>query len=146
MKKTTAYPQHIFCNICNGSRSLDVFNKQKVSMNTYYEASPYEQVPCLSQSEWMEIVSEGDISVDPLNNTICAMTKGYNVTNNQTVCHPEYFEAITKFCKIFSLPTYMIFILQTTQLWIQRDMLKATIIFVTSMIFFLSAEVLNLFK
>eukprot|EP00942_MAST-04A_sp_MAST-4A-sp1_P005344 g5344.t1 len=116
---------------------LTISLNQGKAMNTYYEASPYEQVPCLSQSEWMEIVSEGDISVDPLNNTICAMTKGYNVTNNQTVCHPEYFEAITQFCKIFSMPTYMIFILQTTQLWIQRDMLKATIIFMTSMVFYL---------
>ena len=48
---------------------------QGKAMNTYYDASPYEQVPCLSQFEWMEIVSEGNIDVDPLNYTICANWK-----------------------------------------------------------------------
>ena len=109
------------------------------AMLTYYDASPLEQVPCLSQSEWMEIVSEGSIDVAPLNSTICAMTKGYNITNNQTVCNPEHFEAITHHCKPFSLLSYFLFILQTTQLWIQRDMAKASTMFVVSMFFYLLA-------
>ena len=107
------------------------------AMLTYYDASPLEQVPCLSQSEWMEIASEGSIDVAPLNYTICAMTKGYNITNNQTVCNPEYFEAITHFCKPYSFLSYFVFVLQTTQLWIQRDMEKASTIFVVSMFFYL---------
>eukprot|EP00944_MAST-04C_sp_MAST-4C-sp1_P002067 g2067.t1 len=104
---------------------------------TYYSASPYEQVPCISQSEWMEIVSEGSIDVAPLNSTICAMTTGYNITNNATMCNVEHFEAITHYCKPYALLSYFVFILQTTQLWIQRDMAKATTVFILSMFFYL---------
>jgi hypothetical protein len=104
----------------------------------YYlnEYAPLNKTACLSQSEWMEIVSEASIDEAPFNEIVCNMTKSYNPALNVT-CEPKEFEAITLFCNVFGLPSFTIFVLQTMALWLLPDMRYGTIAFSFVGVYFL---------
>ena len=77
------------------------------------------------------------MQTETLNETVCNMTLGFNIHQNQTQCDLKAFESVTQFCKAFSLTPYILFVVQTQALWVQRKIPVAVMVFVVSYLCFM---------
>ena len=112
------------------------------AINHLYADSPMEKAKCLSQSDWADILENGDIADGTWNTTVCEMTATYNATTN-TPCDSKEFESITQYCTYYAMFALNVFVFQTQALWIVPDMLKGSIILVVTGLYALIAGIVN---